>query len=279
MLTILEGSTFCICDDRGDIAAETSGFFAHDTRFLSRLVLRVGGARAAPPLVRAGSSTSSAAFYLRNADRERLPRDALSIARQRFVGRGCRSGSPCGTRAWSGSSSCWLSRLAADFADIISVKLHDFALGDPEHAQPLPPPAPARLRRGAEPDLDRRSARGSQHAARDLEAGSFRRRTRWHSRSPSSRTSVGSQGRRAAVRWSEAISNVEGQLDEERETRRRRRRCLDAARPAGARRLGEPAAFVRPLDRRPRGPAHADRRVPATALRRRDAVVHDRVRA
>jgi len=41
MLTILEGSTFCICDDRGDIAADTSGFFAHDTRFLSRLVLTV----------------------------------------------------------------------------------------------------------------------------------------------------------------------------------------------------------------------------------------------
>ena len=31
----------------------------------------------------------------------------------------------------------------ADFADIISVKLHDFSLGDPEHAQPLPSPAPA----------------------------------------------------------------------------------------------------------------------------------------
>ena len=30
----------------------------------------------------------------------------------------------------------------ADFADIISVKLHDFSLGDPELAQPLPPPAP-----------------------------------------------------------------------------------------------------------------------------------------
>ena len=30
----------------------------------------------------------------------------------------------------------------ADFADIISVKLHDFSLGDPELAQPLPAPAP-----------------------------------------------------------------------------------------------------------------------------------------
>jgi glycogen debranching enzyme-like protein len=45
VLTILEGSTFCISDDRGDIAEETSGFFAHDTRFLSRLVLHVGGTK------------------------------------------------------------------------------------------------------------------------------------------------------------------------------------------------------------------------------------------
>ena len=34
------GSTFRLRDDRGDIAAETSGFFADDTRFFSRLVLR-----------------------------------------------------------------------------------------------------------------------------------------------------------------------------------------------------------------------------------------------
>jgi glycogen debranching enzyme len=34
--------------------------------------------------------------------------------------------------------------LAADFADIISVKLHDFALGDPLHAPALPEAAPSR---------------------------------------------------------------------------------------------------------------------------------------
>jgi glycogen debranching enzyme len=34
--------------------------------------------------------------------------------------------------------------LEADFADIITVKNHDFALGDPTHAPPLPPPAPRR---------------------------------------------------------------------------------------------------------------------------------------
>ena len=37
-ITILEGSTFCICDDVGDVGAwSTSGLFAEDTRFLSIL--------------------------------------------------------------------------------------------------------------------------------------------------------------------------------------------------------------------------------------------------
>ena len=35
-LTILEGSTFCICDERGDLDGETCGLFADDTRSLPR---------------------------------------------------------------------------------------------------------------------------------------------------------------------------------------------------------------------------------------------------
>ena len=45
MLTILEGSTFCISDDRGDIGGETGGLFAQDTRRLSRFVLTINGQR------------------------------------------------------------------------------------------------------------------------------------------------------------------------------------------------------------------------------------------
>ena len=83
VLTILEGSTFCICDDRGDIAADTSGFFAADTRFLSRLVLRLDGSR--PLLLSSGRVQHfSASFFLRNANTGALPHDAISIARERF---------------------------------------------------------------------------------------------------------------------------------------------------------------------------------------------------
>ena len=142
MLTILEGSTFCICDDRGDIAAETSGFFAHDTRFLSRLVLHVGGT--APLLLSSGRVEHfQAAFYLRNGTANGLPRDAISISRRRFVGTGMQEKVTLRNESPERIEVEVALEVEADFADIISVKLHDFSLGDPELAQPLPPPAPA----------------------------------------------------------------------------------------------------------------------------------------
>jgi glycogen debranching enzyme len=141
MLTILEGSTFCISDDSGDIAAETSGFFAHDTRFLSRLVLRVG---ASTPLLLSSGRVEHfrAAFYLRNGTTNGLPRDAISIARERFVGSGMQERVTLRNESPERLEIDVALEAEADFADIISVKLHDFSLGDPELAQPLPPPAP-----------------------------------------------------------------------------------------------------------------------------------------
>ncbi len=144
MLTILEGSTFCISDDRGDIGAKTSGFFAHDTRFLSRLVLTVGGT--APLELSSGRVEHfRAAFYLRNGTSTGLPRDSISIARERFVGTGLQERITLRNESPERLDVAVGIEAEADFADIISVKLHDFALGDPELAQPLPPPAPTAL--------------------------------------------------------------------------------------------------------------------------------------
>ena len=63
-ITILEGSTFCICDERGDIDGETQGLFADDTRFLSLLRLTLNGEK---PLLLSNGKVEyfSAAFYLR----------------------------------------------------------------------------------------------------------------------------------------------------------------------------------------------------------------------
>lgn len=141
MLTILEGSTFCICDERGDIADDTSGFFAHDTRFLSRLVLKVGGST--PLLLSSGRVEHfRAAFYLRNRTANGLPKDAISIARERFIGTGIQERITLRNESPETLELHVALEAEADFADIISVKHHDFSLGDPELAQDFPRPAP-----------------------------------------------------------------------------------------------------------------------------------------
>jgi glycogen debranching enzyme len=139
VLTILEGSTFCVSDDLGDVDGETSGFFAWDTRFLSRLVLRVEGERPLP-LSSGRLEHFSAAFYLRNPRVGALPQDSLSIARRRFVGSGLQERVFVRNESMQPLTFELSLELGTDFADIISVKLHDFALGDPEHAPALPDP-------------------------------------------------------------------------------------------------------------------------------------------
>ncbi|MEO5575918.1 MAG: glycogen debranching N-terminal domain-containing protein, partial [Gaiellaceae bacterium] len=141
---ILEGSTFCICDEIGDLDGMTSGFFAEDTRFLSRLELRVNGAR--PLLLSSGKvEYFSAAFYLRNPIANGLAQDSLSIARERFVGQGMQDQLLLRNESSSALSLTLELEVGADFADIISVKEHDFALGNPLSARPLPAPAGVRF--------------------------------------------------------------------------------------------------------------------------------------
>jgi glycogen debranching enzyme len=142
-LTILEGSTFCICDERGDVVGETDGLFAEDTRFLSRLQLTINGAR--PLLLSSGKvEYFSAAFFLRNPPAGGLALDAVSIKRERFVGEGMQDHLVVQNQSMQPLSFELGVEIAADFADILSVKEHDFALGDPQHASPLPQPAAPR---------------------------------------------------------------------------------------------------------------------------------------
>jgi glycogen debranching enzyme len=138
-LTILEGSTFCICDERGDIAGETHGLFADDTRFLSRLCLTINGAT--PLLLSSGKvEYFSAGFFLRNPIAGGLPQDSLSIVRHRFVGDGMQDHVSVQNQSMEPLAFRLELELGSDFADILSVKEHDFALGDPRHADPLPEP-------------------------------------------------------------------------------------------------------------------------------------------
>jgi glycogen debranching enzyme len=138
-LTILEGSTFCVSDERGDIESPTDGLFASDTRFLSRWILTLNGAR--PHLLSSDKvEYFSAAFYLRNPVAGGLGRDELSIARERFVGEGMQDHVVVHNHAHRRLEFELALEVGNDFADILTVKEHDFALGDPEHPNPLPEP-------------------------------------------------------------------------------------------------------------------------------------------
>jgi glycogen debranching enzyme len=142
-LTILEGSTFCICDEIGDLDGQTSGFFTDDTRFLSELQLTVNGAR--PLLLSSGKvEYFSAAFFLRNPLAGGLGQDVLSIKRERFVGEGMQDHIALENQSMEPIEFELGLRIGTDFADIMSVKEHDFALGDPRRARPLPGPVPPR---------------------------------------------------------------------------------------------------------------------------------------
>lgn len=137
--TILEGSTFCICDEIGDVRETTHGLFADDTRFLSRLQLTIDGKR--PLLLSSGAvEYFSAAYFLRNPLTDRLPLDSVLIKRERFVGDGMQDHIVLTNETTSPLELRLELALAADFADIISVKEWDFSLGDPIHARPLPDP-------------------------------------------------------------------------------------------------------------------------------------------
>ena len=161
-MTILEGSTFCICDDIGDLDGRTSGFFAQDTRFLSRLELRVNGAR--PLLLSSGTiEYFSAAFFLRNPVTDGLVQDSLSIARERFVGDGMQDHVVLRNESAEPLRFELALDVGTDFADIISVKEHDFSLGDPLHARPLPDPAAVRYDgRANQLVLEERDGRGAK---------------------------------------------------------------------------------------------------------------------
>ncbi len=141
--TILEGSTFCICDEIGDVGETTHGLFADDTRFLSRLELTIDGKR--PLLLSSGTvEYFSAAYFLRNPLTDRLPLDSVLVKRERFVGDGMQDHIQLTNETTDTIELTLELGIAADFADIISVKEWDFSLGNPGHAKPLPPPVEVR---------------------------------------------------------------------------------------------------------------------------------------
>src|SRR6266545_3788800 len=142
-LRILEGATFCICDELGDLHGKVEGLFAEDTRFLSSLKLTINGER---PLLLSSDKIEyfSAAFFMRNPLARGLAQDSLSIRRERFVGDGMQDSFVVQNQSMERVEFDLSLEVAADFADIFAVKDYDFALEPRErwdlHVEVIPLP-------------------------------------------------------------------------------------------------------------------------------------------
>jgi glycogen debranching enzyme len=131
-LTLLDGSTFVLCDERGNLdgIVATSGFFAADTRFLSSSVLTIDG-----DLGEAASFEQSAPhaalFDLR------WPA-GLEVRRELFVGRGLQDAVTIWNRSEREVEAVLALELASDFADIFAVKRQVEDLGAPGVSEVAP---------------------------------------------------------------------------------------------------------------------------------------------
>jgi glycogen debranching enzyme len=86
-ISVLHGGTFVVSDALGDLAPEVlfeHGFYARDTRYVSRCVLRVDG-RSPAPLSVAQDDHVAAQFFMTAPDGDVFTAPTLALARQRVV--------------------------------------------------------------------------------------------------------------------------------------------------------------------------------------------------
>lgn len=122
LVTLVEGSSFCISTSTGDIPAGTSrGLFVRDTRFLSRWEVRIDGQ--APQVLNVERvDPFRAAFLCRTVPRPGLADSTIFVVRRRFLGSGMREDLELHNLG-SETAGCSVTLLVdADFADIFEVK-------------------------------------------------------------------------------------------------------------------------------------------------------------
>jgi glycogen debranching enzyme len=115
-VTVLDGSTFVVCDELGDLdgGEAAAGFFAEDTRFLSRLVLTLDGVRVEPVALEQ-AAPHLAVFSLRGPG-------GLTIRRELFVGRGLEETIVVENPSERRVDVALALEVASDFADIHAVR-------------------------------------------------------------------------------------------------------------------------------------------------------------
>jgi glycogen debranching enzyme len=121
-VTLVEGSSFCVCESNGDITPGTSqGVFVRDTRVLSRWSLVLDGA-AIQPLAVMSTEPYFATFVGRARPRRGLHESTLLVRRERFVGEGMRENIALENLGTEPAAVRLDLTLDADFADLFQVK-------------------------------------------------------------------------------------------------------------------------------------------------------------
>ena len=114
-LTLVEGSSFVICDSDGDITDGVQGLFVGNTRVCSRLRLSVDG-RPIEPLTAVARSPSAAAFVGRTVDR------AVLVFRDLWVSQGMRVDLRLRNLSDRALELAVRLEVLADLADVLAVK-------------------------------------------------------------------------------------------------------------------------------------------------------------
>ncbi|MDQ1402580.1 MAG: hypothetical protein QOG03_896 [Actinomycetota bacterium] len=121
-VTLVEGSSFCISGRSGDfMPGSPQGLFFRDTRFLSRLELRVNG-QTPEPLAAAVPEPFSAVIIARTRPRPGKDDSTLMVFRHRYIGRGMREDIAVRNYADEAAYCSLELTVEADFADLFAVK-------------------------------------------------------------------------------------------------------------------------------------------------------------
>src|SRR5215831_9737295 len=124
LVQILEGNTFVVSDDRGDIEAsltDPTGLFSFDTRFLSRWVLTINGQRLTA-LSTDDLQYFKTRFFLVPGTGTVYVDSKLSVIRQRAVGQGFSEDLTILNHDEKPVQLTIRIEAASDFADLFEVK-------------------------------------------------------------------------------------------------------------------------------------------------------------
>lgn len=121
-VTLMEGTTFCISDTRGDVGTpRASGLFVRDTRMLRIWRLTIPGRQLEP--LRVHQDAPYGAAFLLFSPGETNPGDTdLLVTRERFVGDGLREDITLRNAGGTTTRVQLTLEIDADFADLFEVK-------------------------------------------------------------------------------------------------------------------------------------------------------------